>query len=82
MNPKKARAICGKEIAAELDVALDAWVLARQENCVHHWMLPSPNGATCIGKCKLCGKEQTFRNSELKVDRPHWRKSRPKPTTK
>jgi hypothetical protein len=82
MNPEKARAICGKEIAEVLDATLDAQVLAHKENCIHHWMLPPPNGPTCIGKCKLCSKEQTFRNSEPKIDRRIWTKSRPKPITK
>jgi hypothetical protein len=34
------------------------------ETCVHHWMLPSPNGRVCVGKCKFCGKVKTFYNSD------------------
>ena len=82
MTPEKARAICGSEIVAELDMALDAQVLAHKENCIHHWMLPPPNGATCLGKCKLCRKEQTFYNSEPKTDRNTWSGSRPKSAKK
>jgi hypothetical protein len=31
--------------------------------CRHHWKIAPPNGATSLGKCKLCGEEREFRNS-------------------
>jgi len=31
--------------------------------CTHAWVIETPNGPTSEGVCKLCGKEQEFRNS-------------------
>ena len=31
--------------------------------CKHHWVIEPPNGAVSMGKCKLCGTNQEFRNS-------------------
>ena len=31
--------------------------------CVHHWMLPSPNGKEAMGICRHCGKKQMHYNS-------------------
>lgn len=31
--------------------------------CSHWWVLPSPDGPTCIGVCKLCGERREFPNS-------------------
>lgn len=28
-----------------------------------HWIIEPPNGAVSIGKCKVCGAVQEFRNS-------------------
>lgn len=33
------------------------------EECVHFWLIESPNGPTSLGVCKLCGRTQAFRNS-------------------
>ena len=33
------------------------------KNCTHHFILESPNGFTCLGKCKKCGIEKTHYNS-------------------
>ncbi len=32
-------------------------------DCRHHWVIASPNGATSLGRCKLCGAEKEFPNS-------------------
>jgi hypothetical protein len=31
--------------------------------CRHHWVIASPEGATSVGTCKLCGEIREFRNS-------------------
>jgi hypothetical protein len=31
--------------------------------CRHHWVIASPEGATSIGRCKLCNEVREFRNS-------------------
>jgi hypothetical protein len=31
--------------------------------CRHHWLIESPQGATSIGRCKVCGEVKPFRNS-------------------
>jgi hypothetical protein len=31
--------------------------------CRHHWVIASPEGATSIGTCKVCGEIREFRNS-------------------
>jgi hypothetical protein len=31
--------------------------------CRHHWVIESPQGATSLGTCKVCGEEREFRNS-------------------
>lgn len=31
--------------------------------CVHHWVIETPQGATSLGRCKLCGEIREFRNS-------------------
>lgn len=33
------------------------------DECVHFWVIETPNGPTSEGLCKLCGKAQQFRNS-------------------
>ena len=32
-------------------------------DCVHHWIIGRPNGPTSMGTCKICGREQEFKNS-------------------
>ena len=31
--------------------------------CAHHWVIATPNGATSVGRCKVCGLEKEFPNS-------------------
>ncbi len=31
--------------------------------CRHHWVIESPQGATSMGQCKVCGEVKEFRNS-------------------
>ncbi len=31
--------------------------------CRHHWVIESPQGATSMGTCKVCGEVREFRNS-------------------
>ena len=31
--------------------------------CVHHYVLPGPDGPTCEGVCRNCGAVRTFFNS-------------------
>ena len=31
--------------------------------CIHHWMLPEPDGPTSIGTCLKCGATQEALNS-------------------
>ena len=31
--------------------------------CIHHWVIESPNGPMSQGVCKLCGLGAEFRNS-------------------
>lgn len=37
-------------------------VLERPQ-CVHHWLIETPRGATSKGVCKLCGAVREFRNA-------------------
>ena len=30
--------------------------------CIHHWVLESPNGSECKGKCKKCEEAKVFMN--------------------
>ena len=32
-------------------------------DCMHHWVIDSPNGPTSVGVCKVCGERSEFRNS-------------------
>ncbi len=32
-------------------------------DCVHHWMIDSPNGPVSRGTCKVCGESSEFKNS-------------------
>ncbi len=31
--------------------------------CVHFWVIETPNGPTSQGTCQICGRVQLFRNS-------------------
>lgn len=28
--------------------------------CRHHWLIETPNGPTCRGRCRACGAEREF----------------------
>ena len=32
--------------------------------CRHHWVIDTPNGAHSGGRCKSCGIQKQFRNSQ------------------
>jgi hypothetical protein len=34
-----------------------------EPQCRHHWLIDSPQGATSMGRCKICGEVREFRNS-------------------
>ena len=34
----------------------------KKEQCVHYWVIDSPDGRTSSGKCKLCGLVREFSN--------------------
>ncbi|MEX1022391.1 MAG: hypothetical protein WD058_04505, partial [Dehalococcoidia bacterium] len=36
-------------------------------NCVHHWIIESPNGRESGGTCKRCGATKSFANSTEQV---------------
>ena len=35
-----------------------------REMCTHHWLIAFPEGPTSKGRCKWCGVQKWFRNSE------------------
>ena len=37
---------------------------AVRDDCSHHWVIATPNGAVSDGRCKICGRERVFRNSQ------------------
>ena len=43
--------------------------------CIHHWMLPAPNGTTSVGKCNKCGEVKTFLNWDVKKEGSPWRRT-------
>ena len=45
--------------------------------CRHHWIIESPNGATSPGRCKICGEEKPFRNSNHDLDWKGYRTQSP-----
>ena len=36
--------------------------MAEAMTCAHHWILPTPEGPTIDGECRLCGARKTFRS--------------------
>ena len=34
-----------------------------EPQCRHHWLIEAPQGATSMGRCKVCGEVREFRNS-------------------
>lgn len=36
-------------------------------NCVHHWVIETPNGRESGGVCKRCGAHKSFSNSTEQV---------------
>jgi len=58
-----------RDLAAELGLDRIRPVVESQErlqdrtgdpSCVHHWLLPSPEGPTIDGVCKHCGAHKAF----------------------
>jgi len=43
------------------------------KNCSHHFIYPLPNGATSLGKCKICGKVDKSKNS---IEQKGWNNNR------
>ncbi len=39
----------------------------RAKNCIHHWMIETPNGRESRGVCKNCGRKRAFANSTENV---------------
>ncbi|MEE8421140.1 MAG: hypothetical protein V3S31_00010 [Dehalococcoidia bacterium] len=37
------------------------------KNCIHHWMIETPNGRESRGVCKNCGRKRAFANSTENV---------------
>jgi hypothetical protein len=37
--------------------------VTEQQNCIHHWIIDSPNDDTSYGKCKRCGTVAEFSNT-------------------
>lgn len=35
----------------------------QSEDCQHHWVIATPNGAESDGHCKHCGSEKLFANA-------------------
>ena len=35
----------------------------QEPTCRHHWVIESPQGATSLGRCKVCDEVREFRNS-------------------
>ncbi len=40
---------------------------ASSKNCVHHWLIETPNGRESHGVCKRCGQKKSFTNSTEQV---------------
>ena len=40
-----------------------------EEQCVHNWVLASPNGSTSPGECVKCGERRRFANSFPDLER-------------
>jgi hypothetical protein len=39
----------------------------KQQKCIHHWIIDSPNASTSRGRCKKCGAVATFLNDKSEV---------------
>lgn len=42
----------------------------KPEVCEHHWLIEPPRGPTSEGRCKNCGEERAFYNSERSSHNP------------
>ena len=62
----------GKE---ETYYLLDGW----EGNCIHHWVLETPNGPWTNGNCKKCGENEKFSNSGGNAS--HWDTHKKRKTT-
>lgn len=41
----------------------EAQVAVETPSCQHHWIIATPQGATSLGRCKVCNEQREFRNS-------------------
>jgi hypothetical protein len=39
--------------------------VAKQKNCIHHWIIEPPGAHVSYGKCKRCGKVAEFYNTYI-----------------
>lgn len=42
----------------------------RTVKCSHHWIMADGRGAVVRGRCRLCGEERMFTNTEVREPRP------------
>lgn len=47
---------------AEIPVADREYGVVETPACRHHWIIDSPQGATSMGVCKICGTRREFFN--------------------
>lgn len=45
------------------DVAVQDAPEQQVATCRHHWVIAAPQGATSMGRCKVCGEAREFSNS-------------------
>lgn len=41
----------------------EATVAVEAPTCQHHWIIATPQGATSLGRCRVCNEQREFRNS-------------------
>lgn len=58
--------------------ALQASHEGKQLECVHHWLLERPNGATTKAVCKKCGAEREFPSAAEEQEQSAYYKARAK----
>jgi len=40
--------------------------VTKQQKCIHHWIIDSPNDHMSYGKCKRCGAVAEFSNTFIR----------------
>jgi hypothetical protein len=53
----------GKSAVIEKKRPVTAQVAVEGPTCQHHWIIATPQGATSLGRCRVCGEQREFRNS-------------------